>query len=438
MNTKPSRAYNLLAPGSAERPTALLSLLSICALTLCLCATPNVLAQQRAGGATGGGGFGAGGFGGGAAGARGGATGASSTASSRTYPANGTIPDVYFSIDPESRRVVFIAPEEAIPYVMQVLTNLDRPKPQVLIKCVFLEITHNNASDIGIEGGWSKGIGDSATANAANVFGLSGIGSAVGTNSSATVNNVFGQPISSFQSTASSVASGNAGLYQILGANYQATLRAIAQAGSAKVLSRPSILARNNQPATITVGQSVPLITSVSYNGLNGTPINAVSYQNVGVILEVTPFITSDGLVEMIVAPQVSSIDATTSIPISQGVSAPVIDIRSANTVAVTPNGQTIILGGLMQTSKSKTDTKIPFLGDIPLLGTLFKRTVQTDANTELLIFLTPYIVEQPSQLAALSATERSKADLPKSLTEWELNKFLDELPKKQPAKGSK
>jgi len=297
----------------------------ICVLSLILCAALEVQAQQRAGGTTGGGGggggaggFGGGGFGGGLggnAGARGGTSGSGST--SRTYPANGTIPDAYFTIDPETRRVVIIAPEEAMPYVIQVLTNLDRPKPQVLIKVVFLEITHNNASDIGIEGGWTKGIGDSMTANAANVFGLGSLGSALGTNNPSTVNNAVGQPASAFQSTASTVASGNAGFYQILGANYQATLRAIAQAGSAKVLSRPSILARNNQPATITVGQSVPLITSVSYNGLNGTPINAVNYQNVGVILEVTPFITSDGLVEMIVAPQVSSIDPTTSIPMT-------------------------------------------------------------------------------------------------------------------------
>jgi general secretion pathway protein D len=301
----------------------------------------------------------------------------------------------------------------------------------VLIKVVFLEILRNNASDIGIEGGWT-GTGNSPLANAANVFGMSFLNSAT-TNGSLQPNgtsvNAVGQPVSSFQSTASSVAGGNAGLYQILGENYQATLRAIATAGSARVLSRPSILARNNQPATITVGQSVPLITSVSYNGLNGTPINAVTYQNVGVILTVTPFITSDGLVEMIVAPQVSSIDTTTSIPISQGVNAPVIDIRSANTVAVTPDGQTVILGGLMQNSKAKSETKIPFLGDLPLLGVLFKRTVKSDSQTELMIFLTPHIIQAPSQLASLSASETKKSDAVKSLGDEELNKFFDSLP---------
>jgi general secretion pathway protein D len=352
----------------------------------------------------------------------------SASSTSRTYPANGTIPDAYFTIDPETRRVVVIAPEEAMPYVMQVLTNLDKPKPQVLIKVVFLELTHNNALDIGVEGGWTKSIGGGNTGNASDVFGLGGL-------TSATSNlqfNAVGQPINSFQA-AGPLTSQGAGLYQVLGANYQVTLRAIAQAGSAKVLSRPSILARNNQPAQIVVGEQVPLITSVSYNGLNGTPINAVSYENVGVILNVTPFITSDGLVEMIVAPQVSAIDPTLSVPISAGVNAPVIDTRSANTVAVTPDGQTVILGGLIQNSKSVTDTKIPFLGDIPVLGNLFKRKQTSEVQTELIIFLTPYIVEKPSELAALSSAERARSREMKSLSEKELEQFLDELPKKKP-----
>jgi type II secretion system protein D len=404
----------------------------IAALVLFLSAALPLFAQPRTGGGGGGGGggFGGGGFGGGGLNAIGGGNrGASANVTSRTYPANGTIPDAYFSIDPETRRVVVIAPQEAMDKVMEVLTNLDRPKPQVLINVVFIEVTHNDASDIGIEGGWTKGIFESTTGNVAHVFGLSGLNQAAGTN----LNNVFGQPISAFQSTASPVAGGNAGLYQILGANYQATLRLIASAGKAKVLSRPSILARNNQPAQIVVGQQVPLVTSVSYSGLNGTPINAVTYENVGVILNVTPFITSDGLVEMIINPQVSSLDTTTTVPISLGVNAPVIDTRSANTVAVTPDGQTVCLGGMMQTTKASTVTKIPVLGDIPGLGYLFRRTIKSDTQTELIIFLTPHIIQSPTQLASLEEKQKARASVPKALTEEELNKYLDGLPSAPP-----
>jgi general secretion pathway protein D len=410
----------LEAPMTKRLPPWYLSL----TLTLILGWALPVLAQQRAG--TGGLGAGAGA---GAGGTGRGGTGSSASTSARTYPNNGTIGDAYFSIDPETRRVVYIADEATARYIAQVLTNLDRPKPQVLIKVVFVEITHNNDLDFGLEGGWGRenmnGIVNGVSA--VNGFGLSGLSSLVGTNA-----NRFGQPISSF-SPVSPITQQGAGLYQILGTDYQVTLRAIAQSGNAKVLSRPSILARNNQPATITVGQSVPLITSVSYNGLNGTPINAISYRDVGVILKVTPFITADGLVEMMVSPQISSIDPNLSIPISAGVSAPVIDVRSADTVAVTADGQTVIIGGLMETDKSQTDTKIPLLGDIPVLGNLFKRKQKSESKTELLIFLTPHIVQNPTELAALSAREKAKADALKDFSEEELNKFLETLPTREP-----
>ena len=384
-------------------------------------------AQTRGGGGFGGGGFGGGGFGGGGT-TRSSTSGTSAGTTTRQYPNNTTIGDAYFSIDPETRRVVYIADAATAQYISQVLTNLDRPKPQVLIKVIFLEVTHNNASDIGLEGGWGKQSidGTGVGANAVNGFGLSTLSSAVGTNGL----NKFGQPISSF-AAASPMTQQGAGLYQMLGQDYQVTLRAIAQAGNAKVLSRPSILARNNQPATITVGQQVPLITSVRYDNF-GNAINSVTYQDVGVILKVTPFITADGLVEMIVSPQISSLDPTLSVPISANVNAPVIDIRSADTVAVTADGQTVIIGGLLATSKSKNDTKIPFLGDIPLLGNLFKRSQKNESQDELIIFLTPHIVQAPTELAVLSAKERERSAANKGLTEEELNKFLDQLPKKK------
>lgn len=361
----------------------------------------------------------------GGAGARGGMSGSST---SRQYPNNTTIGDAYFSIDPETRRVVYIADEATAQQISRVLTNLDRPKPQVLIKVVFLEVSHTRASDIGLEGGWGRQnmSGTVQDASAVNGFGLSGLSTSVGTNL-----NRFGQPFSSF-SAASPISQNGAGLYQILGQDYQVTLRAIAQAGNAKVLSRPSILARNNQPATITVGQQVPLITGVRYDNYGNT-INSVTYRDVGVILNVTPFITADGLVQMIVSPEISSVNFTATTQISAGVNAPTIDIRSADTVVVTADGQTVIIGGLINSTKARSDTKIPVLGDIPLLGNLFKRQQRSSNLNELLIFLTPHIVQAPTELAALTARERENSKVPRGLTEEELNQFLDQLPAQKP-----
>jgi general secretion pathway protein D len=236
----------------------------------------------------------------------------------------------------------------------------------------------------------------------------------------------------------------SAGLYQIMSQDYTVTLHAIATAGKAKILSRPSVIARNNQPATITVGQSVPLITSVRFDNF-GNAINSVSYQSVGIILRVTPFITSDGLVEMILSPETSELVADRSqwVPISSGpngsISAPIINSRSADTVVVTPDRQTVIIGGLMANAKADSESKIPYLGDIPLIGNLFKRKIRSDAKTELLIFLTPYIIQAPTQIAALSDEERHKSSATKELTPEEVNKFLDNLPTEehQPASGA-
>jgi general secretion pathway protein D len=134
----------------------------------------------------------------------------------------------------------------------------------------------------------------------------------------------------------------------------------------------------------------------------------------------------------MIVSPQTSSLDPTQTVPISAGVNAPVIDVRSADTVVVTPDAQTVVIGGLMENTKSSSNSKIPFLGDIPVLGNLFKRQAKSGSKTELLIFLTPHIVQAPSQLAALSSNEQNRMLTPKSFSEEDLDRFLERVPMKK------
>jgi general secretion pathway protein D len=410
-------------------------------LSVCLGLAFHASAQQRGGGG-GGGGFGGGGFGGGGFGGGGrGGTSTSAGSTARQYPNNTTIGDAYFSIDPETRRVVFIADEATALAIGQVLTNLDRPKPQVLIKCVFLEVLRDDSSDIGIEGYYSKNLGNSWN-NGTSVTNYTLLNP--GTTSNAIVpssitpgkssqffngSNIFGLP------SPGSFNGGN-GIYQILGQDFMVTLHAIAQVGKAKVLSRPSILARNNQPATITIGQSIPLITGTTFDSL-GNQRNTITWTSIGVILQVTPFITKDGMIEMIVAPQISRLDPTVRIPISATssgveITTSAIDIRSANTVVNTPDGLPVIIGGLIQDVKTETITKIPLLGDIPLLGNLFKRIQKDDTKTELIIILTPHIVMEPTELAALTAKERARSGAVNGLSEAELNKFFDELPKKK------
>jgi type II secretory pathway component GspD/PulD (secretin) len=99
--------------------------------------------------------------------------------------------------------------------------------------------------------------------------------------------------------------------------------------------------------------------------------------------------------------------------------------------VVVTPSGQTVIIGGLIYDQKAEAESKVPFIGDIPILGNFFKRKVKTEGKKELLIFLTPQVIAAPSECAALSNKEKGRSDAVKGMNEQELDKFLDQIPQK-------
>ena len=415
------------------------------ALLILLCAAVNLSAQQRFGGGGGGGGFGGGGFGGfGGGGFGGGNNRNGSSSSSGQYNNNGTVGNAIISVDPVTHNLIVIADKETSEQIRRVVQSLDAPEPQVLIKVVFLEVQHNNSSLIGVQGNYTGG-------------GLgSGLGQYIGlvTNGSAAKGNVpIGTPTYananvgnnfSLPQSLPSVA-GNGGMYQVLGNDFTATVQAVAAAGKSEVLSRPSILARDGQMAQITVGQNIYLPSGVTYvsAGGSGTVVPTINgnYQSVGIILNVTPYIGANGLVEMILQPQDSSVDTSTPGQIiaygstflgSSPVYAPNINVTSANTVVVTPNGQTVVIGGLISNTKSSADSKVPYLGDIPLLGQLFRTSSKAQARQELLMFLTPHIVDAPAQLAGMSNPEMRQLPLiTNSISEQELDRFLERVPVK-------
>jgi len=390
------------------------AVLGVVLFLVCGTALPLLAQTRTGGGGGGGGGFGGGGNGGGGTGGGGAGRSGSSTTSSETLPdrtPNGQVGSANFYVDPDTHTVFIAADDVTAAYVGQVISNMDRPKPQVLIKVVFLQVTYNNGYDVGIEGGVTKNVNATTSLSASNLFGLV----QQGVTPTSGINTLPG-----------------AGFYSVVGNDFNATIRAIQEVGKVDVLSRPTIMTRNNQQATVVVGQQVPIISGVNFGAL-GNEESTVTYQNVGVILQVTPFITTDNSVEMILAPQISSV-ANQSTVISSGtngiISTPYINIESANTVVVTPNGQTVAIGGMMQDSKTTTDSKIPLLGDIPGLGILFHHKVQSINKTELIIFLTPYIIRSPEDLTRMTIDERARVELaPKAFTEKQMNQFLSPQP---------
>ncbi len=200
-------------------------------------------------------------------------------------------------------------------------------------------------------------------------------------------------------------AAANGGLVvTVLEKNISATLHALQVAGKLDVLSRPYILASDNQEASILVGQSVPFITESRLDE-NSNTINTVQYQDIGIQLDVTPHINPDGQVILDVSPQISSMTDTT-IQLSPGVASPVFQRRSAQSHVAIMDGKTIVIGGLMQDQKTATITSVPILGDLPVIGRIFQRRQTDKTKTELLIFLTPHVAQRPDTLTPMSNDE--------------------------------
>ncbi len=361
----------------------------------------------------------------------------------RQYRNNTQLGDALVQIDPETRSLIIVADDETQGEIARVIQNLDRPKAQVLIKVLFAQVTLDATTDIGVEGSYQFNVGQPLVSQLLSSATNATTGTSSTTSPSVTTvkttTNGNTQKVTTTTQGYPVATTGTAGPQTLFGLSSEttggffklntnaatATLYALEQRGKVSVLSRPSILARNNQEAVMVVGQEIPLITNSQITD-TGQTINTVSYQDVGIILRVTPFITANRTVEMIVSPEISSLSSQT-IPISPTVNAPVINKTSAETVVVTPDSTTVVIGGMMQKQQTSTINKVPLLGDIPLIGYAFRHTVKADQKTELLIFLTPYIVDGTAGLTDLSLDQVNRTDLPQTaLTPPDVNTYLD------------
>lgn len=194
--------------------------------------------------------------------------------------------------------------------------------------------------------------------------------------------NVFG--------TTSDITSG-LGIAFNSGSDSRDFLKALAGQTDLTVLSSPQVLVLNNETATVNVGEQVPIVTSITQNNATANQVDkTVQYKDTGVILEVTPQINYDGIILLNIKQTVSK---ALDIPKS-GVQSVPIRTRELQTKLAVKDGQTIMIGGLIGTDTTVSDSGIPLLKDIPWLGYLFKYESRQKTKTELIIMLTPYVIE--------------------------------------------
>jgi len=192
------------------------------------------------------------------------------------------------------------------------------------------------------------------------------------------------------------------------------------------LISNPKVLTLDNQPAEIKVGQVIPYASGVKFD-INGQPVITYDYKEVGLDLKITPTIAENNL-RLTINLQVQEIVDFIRPQVGQlSYAVPITSNRQVNSDVVVENGQTIIIGGLINNRTISTVEGVPGLKDIPLLGRLFRRDTKTEDKVSLFIFLTPYVIEKPEDLSKITQEHQKLAD--------ELRKLLEKQEKNEKAK---
>jgi general secretion pathway protein D len=299
-----------------------------------------------------------------------GATGTPATPAVGNAPAGGGM----IQADAATNSLIITAPGNIYNNMRAVIDMLDVRRAQVFVEALIAEVTADKAAEFGIQ--W-QGVG-STSANGVTVGG--------GTNFGGTGTNIIGIGTSIAAGTPTIGTGLNIGV--VRNDNLGVLARAMQTDANANILSTPNLMMLDNEEAKIIIGQNVPFITG-SQNGTaaNPNPFQTIERKDVGLTLKIKPQISEGGTVKMLIYQEVSSVQDLSN---PAGV---ITNKRSLDTTVLVDDGQILVLGGLIQDQVSKGEFKVPLLGDIPLLGWLFRYETRKSAKTNLMIFIRPSIL---------------------------------------------
>jgi general secretion pathway protein D len=302
--------------------------------------------------------------------------------------------------DKATNSVIVSSTKSAYTKLQSVIRDLDTRRKQVFVEAVILEVAVSRLKQIGSDPLQVIGV-----AKSGDVRGIVGFNNAP-------------ENLATLAQSISGVAAGAAGAAATGGVsvlntvNVRAFLQLLLTLTDTNVLSTPQVLAADNQKAKIVVGSNVPFPTGQA-QGITGGTLVTIERKDVGVTLELTPQVLENDLIRLEIKEEITAISpgaqtigtGTTSVPVG-----PTLTKRSMETTTIAKDQQTIVIGGLVQDNLILTESKIPFLGDIPFLGWLFKTQSRSVDKLSLLVFLTPSLVRDEVDMVELNA--RKSADL--------------------------
>lgn len=318
--------------------------------------------------------------------------------------------------------VIVAANGEAQRMLGELIRQLDTRREQVLVEAIIVEIGNNAARQLGVQfliGSTKTGFAATNYSNAQpNILTLGGALAATSlatqetvvvapdgtrTTTTTTENSSLANQLQSAAVTAiQSARGGFGGVATKIGSNgvLGAIINAVQADTQSNILSTPSITTLDNQKAHMLVGQEVPVSTGEALSPNFDNQFRTVQRQNVGILLDVTPQISSGGTVKLFIKQEVSSVAG----PVSNNSSDLIINKREFETTVVVDDGDILAIGGLLDDNERRTIEKIPLLGDLPLLGNLFKSKSRAKNKTNLMVFIRPTILSGKADSATMTA----------------------------------
>lgn len=307
-----------------------------------------------------------------------GATGAAGAAGANAPSAIELEGDIRIVADESTNSLLVYAPKRAFRRVEAAMRQLDVAPAQVLIEATIVEVTLSDKLQYGLQWYFKDSLG-SGRAGA-------------GTLTRSTTSTALSRVLPGFNYTISDSAGG-----------IRAVLNALASETGLKVVSSPSVLALDNQPAEIRVGNQQPILSGTTTT-TGGNVTQSITYKDTGVMLRVTPRVNSGGLVTLDIAQEVTDVGA-----VDTATGQRTFLQRSMQSRIAIPSGQTAVLGGLIKDNTTNNRSGLPFLSEIPILGAAFGAHEKSLERTELLVVLTPRVLENAQQLRDISDEIRAR-----------------------------
>ena len=315
---------------------------------------------------------------------------ASSALTSTSAPSTGGI----IQADPNTNSLIITATEPVYKDLLKVIEQLDRRRAQVYIESMIVELTAANAAELGVQ--WQALNGSNTAYAGTNFNGPTSSGNTNIFGSSATINSVLGATAVGAAVPALGLGL-NIGSITNFGNNlaFSSLLRAVSTISGANVLSTPNLMTLDNEEARIIVGQNIPIVTgSYAQTGSTATvtPFQTYTRQDVGLTLRVRPQVSENGTVKLQIFQEVSSIQDVSS---TTGI---ILNKRNVESNVIVEDGQIIVLGGLIGDNYTDGSSKIPLLGDLPLIGGLFRYDNKSRTRTNLMVFIRPSVLRNNEQ----------------------------------------